>query len=373
MIGLAERVDFLANSHLFNGLSREQLEQVASRLEERGFRAGEAILSPELSTRALFLIVKGKVRLQYIGRQKKERLSYLVPGDYFGEETILKTSRRKKLSAWAEEECLLLVLHEADAFQLIRTMHVLRMNFQMAARTHRLEQTQRFKWIPEDEVIYYLARKHPWLLVQALVAPMLILIPALTATFYFLVTPVGEQGQRSPLLWPALAIAVSSGVWGLWRYIDWSNDYYIVTNRRVLWLERVIGLYDSRNETPLSAVQRINVETDFWGRQLNYGTLTIRTIIGSTLILRNMPHPHQAAALIEEQWRRVQRTARQMEEEEMKQILRERILKGPAPFRPRSVIAKPPPKIDPYKGKRTPSNLFRLRSKNKRPLPIANT
>jgi len=158
-------------------------------------------------------------------------------------------------------------------------------------------------------------------------------------------------------------VGLGAAGWGVWNGVDWGNDYYIVTDRRVVWLEKVIGIYDSRQEAPLSAVQRVNVHTEFWGRQLDYGNLIVQTIVGSTLTLKNVNHPYQAAALIEEHWRRSQESSRKMEEEDIRQALRTRLLQGqskPAPIT--GIIAKPPEKIkDSYIGQRSIVNLFRLR------------
>ena len=38
--------------------------------------------------------------------------------------------------------------------------------------------------------------------------------------------------------------------WIAWTYLDWTNDLYIVTNQRVVYVEKVIGIYDSREEAP---------------------------------------------------------------------------------------------------------------------------
>jgi len=48
----------------------------------------------------------------------------------------------------------------------------------------------------------------------------------------------------------AVGVLILIGIlgWGVWNAIDWSNDYYIVTNQRVIWLEKVVGLYDSRRK-----------------------------------------------------------------------------------------------------------------------------
>jgi len=160
----------------------------------------------------------------------------------------------------------------------------------------------------------------------------------------------------------SLFLSLGAVVLGVWNGIDWGNDYYIVTDRRVVWVEKVIGIYESRQEAPLSAVQRVNVETDLSGRALDYGDLVISTIVGSTLTLKNVDHPYQAAALIDQYWKRSKQTSRKMEEQEMQNALHARLLDGPVkPAEIKGVVALPQEKKNPYENQRGLVNLFRLR------------
>ncbi len=363
MIEIPDRVAFLSRSHLFNGLNEAQLTAVAQRLEEVSFKAGDEIVREGQEGKQFFLVVAGKVNVTCKGSEKP--LATLVAGDYFGEEAVLSRRHRRSATVTALEDTLTLALSYEHFQDLLKQARGLRANFQVAINSRRLARRIHFKWLPEDEVIYYLARKHPILLVEALIVPSLLLIlgiAGMLAAWYYSPGRLDIQA----LWWVALFVSILAGLWALWNIIDWGNDYYILTNRRVIWLEKVIGLYDSRNEAPLSAVQRVNVQTEFWGRQLEYGDLIVRTIVGSSITLKNISYPYQAAALIEEHWKRSLETSRRMEENEMKQILRERILQsGPRPVKAPSLIAKPPAKLDPYKGKHRIADFFRLRFEDK--------
>src|SRR5690606_2679620 len=79
--------------------------------------------------------------------------------------------------------------------------------------------------------------------------------------------------------------------WALWNIIDWSNDFYIITNQRVVWVEKLIGLYDSRREAPLDTILAVNVNSSFIGRTFGYGDVMVRTFIGG-ILMRNMNNPN---------------------------------------------------------------------------------
>jgi hypothetical protein len=92
----------------------------------------------------------------------------------------------------------------------------------------------------------------------------------------------------------------------------------------VVWLEKVIGLYDSRNEAPLTEILSVGVETDLIGRALGYGDVLVRTFVGA-IPFRRVQHPHQAAHMVEEYWHRTQAVSQQAEKEAFKDALRERL------------------------------------------------
>ncbi len=132
-------------------------------------------------------------------------------------------------------------------------------------------------------------------------------------------------------------------LWGAWLAIDWSNDYYIVTNQRVVWLEKVVGIYDSRMESPISTVLSVGVEANQFGRILDYGNVIVRTFVGR-IIFSNVDHPEQAARMIEEYWGRTREAAVGMEKEAMKNALRKRLgIPIPPQPKPFGSIQETPP------------------------------
>lgn len=359
-IAIPERIEFLRRIHLFYRLEDDQFESIATMAVEREFQAGEGIIRQGEVGDSFFMIFTGSVDVSRERTTGEVELGKLVVGDYFGEEALLM-HRRRNATVKAAEKTTLLELTQADFNLLLKTVPLLRTNFEVAVSSRHLARSMQFKWLREDEgeLIYFLARKHPILLVRALS------VPGIVGGLSLIGVLVGFTANLPLLLWPSVAILGFMISLGLWNAVDWGNDYYIVTNQRVVWLEKVVGIYDSRQEAPLSAIQRINVQTEFWGRQLDYGTLIVRTIVGSTLTLRNVNHPYQAAALIEEHWKRAKQTSRKMEESAMREALRQRILRkqgqivsGPLP----SLLPKPEAKKrDPYAARGGFANFFRVR------------
>ena len=354
-----ERVAFLNRIHLFNGLSEELFQAVAEVLTEETFPTGKVIVKQGMEGDSLYLILSGKVSVTQSGKQQPSAI--LVNGDYFGDESMVVKHHHWTATVTTTEETTALVLTREQFGNLVKQASSLRTNFSVMVNSHRLERRLHFPWLQENEVIYFLARKHPILLVRGLTGPVLLevagIVGMLAVWYYSLWFPA-----LAALWYVSLFASLGAVAWGVWNSIDWGNDYYIVTDRRVIWVEKVVGLYDSRQEAPLSAVQRIHVDMDLSGQLFDYGNLVIQTIVGSMLTLRNMDHPNQAAALIDQHWKRSKQTSRKMEESEIQTALHARLVDGQTrPTEVKGVVAEPNEKKNPYENQQSIANLFRLR------------
>jgi CRP-like cAMP-binding protein len=358
-IDLSKRVEFLAENQLFAGLNPLQLEAVANELVENACPKGKEIATQGSLQDSLYLIHSGGVTLTRI-RKGKAPVVYEANGS-FGEDSMRTGRHRWAANATTNADSVLLGLKREQFERLAKITPVLRANFAVVVNTHRLERHSHFKWLQAGEIICFMTRKNIFLLLQGMIGPALLglgaIIGMVAAWYYSLWVPA-----LSFAWYISLAAGIMATLWGIWKGVDWTNDYYIITDRRIVWLEKIIGLYESRQETPLSAIQRVNVETDLSGRMLDYGTLLISTIVGNTLKLEYMDHPNQAAGLIDLYWKRSKETARRMDKVEVNNALRARLLEGrDEANQTQGVIAKNAEPADPYEQQRGLANLFRLR------------
>jgi hypothetical protein len=335
-ITASDLATFLTTIHLFHYLSEEQVGIVATGLKELHLGADVEVVKEGTECNSLYLIYSGSVSVTRTGRPAP--LARLVRHDYFGEAAVLKP---RKLLATVKtlEPTVVLILSGEQFKEFIKQIPGLRANFAVMVSSQKLANRLHFSWVREDEVIYFLAQKHPYRLVEALVLPVLsMLIPA-ALVIVFLLFPAFLL-----ILWGAGATFLAIVLWIIWRTIDWGNDYYVVTNERVIYLEKVIGLYDSTQEAPLSTILSVGVETDMAGRQMGFGNVIIRTYVGK-IIFWHVSNPKQAAAVVEEHWQRIRETSRRAENEAMRLELRKRMGLMPAEARPQpgpaAVVVKP--------------------------------
>ncbi|MFZ1040046.1 MAG: cyclic nucleotide-binding domain-containing protein [Anaerolineales bacterium] len=367
MIETERLIAFLKKIHLFHGLSDEQLETVALQFKEERQEAGNIIFEEAMQGDTFYLIFGGRAvvfrnRKARGNEQVEQALAILVAGDYFGEEALL-TNQRRNASVRIQEDSILLSLPRAKFVALLKKIPQLKPNFQISVESRRLSRRLQFKWVRPDEVIYFLARKHIILFFQAALGPALFLfVPALLI--------LGFLFYKSIILL-GLAFLVFLIITGflVWEWVDWGNDYYIVTNQRVVWLEKVVGLYDSREESPLPTVISVSTETEPLGRSLDYGNVIIRTFVGR-VVFHHVAHPYEVEALIKEHQGRAKEGSRRTEVEAMKQALTTRM--NPAPEK----TAPTPPVESTQKAKKKKqkssapdegpfANLFKVRFEDK--------
>lgn len=138
-----------------------------------------------------------------------------------------------------------------------------------------MAEKQVFPGQQEDEEVIIFQRRHWFVLLMWLLLPTLSLIP-LSLMAWGVIRLLDPSRLVQALIW-LFFMAPALG-WFAWLFLDWENDHYIVTNKRVLHIERVYFLYESRDEARLDRVQDVTVEIpDIVANLLYYGDVTVET------------------------------------------------------------------------------------------------
>jgi hypothetical protein len=314
----------LRQAHFLRDIDEVTLESVAAGLKPVQAKTGETFLPQGAPADALYFIVEGSVELVHRGKDGRElRLATLSPGDTLGEvELVFRQARQA--SARAAQPCTLLRWDRAPLAEFMRTHPSALASLRFAAQGRRLAGSIRFHWLADGEVVYAVARKHQALLIQSLMLPLIVLLSAVALGAW------AAEMSATWLGWLAAGLGIIGLAFGVWQGVDWGNDYYVVTNRRVVWLEKVVGLYDSRREAPLHTVLSVTLRTDAITRSLGYGDVIIRTYTGQ-ITFHRVGNPQAMAAMVEEHWRRVQIERQQSDRQAMAQSLHEQMSGQPEP------------------------------------------
>jgi hypothetical protein len=162
-----------------------------------------------------------------------------------------------------------------------------------------------------------MARKHPVFLFFRAIPPI-----AAFAVIWFLMVLLNAKNP----FWSLIGLV--SGflfclLWLVWNINNWANDFYLITSRRMVWVEHVTGFYDSRQEAPLSTLISVGIKTSQLGVFLGYSDVIVRTYIGDIRFER-VAHARTIGKLIETNWARGKRMDLELDAREIRKALRQK-------------------------------------------------
>ena len=286
-------------------------------MEHKRYRRGEVVARFEEPPKGLCFIREGWVRLYRVEYGEAEPFGLLEEGDYFGTGEVVKgLSCRYDAVAVVDTDiyCWPLPYVQIATEEDDRIRDFLRVVWRSRKRALRSKP----RWLSNDEMVYlFLPRSkkaflpyHVHLIVLGIMLAVLAIVLAFSAS----------------LLMQGIALVLLGGwaLWAVWDWIDWTNDYCIVTNHRVAWVEKVLLLYESRREAPMRTVISLSSRADYMGQVLDYGDVIARTYAGSVLLDR-IDNPNRVEALLKEYWQRIHRVVEQKSREAIRRQIREKL------------------------------------------------
>lgn len=338
---ISETVALFRQMAIFQGLDDAQLAELESFFQRASVHKGDLIVQEGSPGDYFYIIYSGRLLVWHETPEGREEMATLIRGDYFGEESLL-FGQPRLASVSALEESELLLVDQEKFREMLSLYPSLRISFTVTAESRHLAEKERFDWLGNDEAIYLVTRKHELFLWRSLILPIFVVILGIPLTVWgMIMTSVFLQH----VLLVLGGLFIGGGVlWGIWNWIDWGNDYYIITNQRVIWLENVIGIYSSRREAPLTTILAVNKLTTQIGRIFNYGTIDVRTYTGS-IVMRNMANPDLFEAFLRGHRERAQKRTLEQERQSMRQALHTRLLMQEGGKTPVENQASPRPSI----------------------------
>jgi len=359
---LSKIVSLLKELYLFHSLQDAQLVYVARLFDIINKEEGENIYRQGDVGDYFYIILEGEVALSQLVNNVETYFGSLVRGDFFGEESLISDLPRNE-TITTTTSTRLIRLDEKRLVELFAHFPQVKTSLERAIESRQFISKHHFDWLGQNELVYQVRRKHKAYLFISLFGPSLISLIGL------IILSVGLAGLSNSTFSEAGmilgGILVACGLlWGVWRWIDWENDYYIVTNRRVVWIEQVMWLYKSRVEAPHTTILSVNITTSLIGRLVGYGDVIVRTFTGQ-INLRTIGDPYLMAALIEEYWDRARQELQRVEESEIRSEIRRRIFGDDeeSDAIPLSPVLSPKPVefIEPTIWQKYFSNIFMMR------------
>jgi hypothetical protein len=314
------RLRLLSKVEIFQELNDDQLAEIAPRFNVLFLEPWQPLYTDRGAVEDFYIVQSGKVFIS-TGEGDVQH-DPIGPGGYFVEESYIYDHPAEVIIT-SDQPTELLHIDEIDYYQLFQDFPEIKPWLARSPESQRLVKSGKFSWVGEDELIAYVARKHEVIFIFSLIGPVIISLAALTIIFAV------SAASTSDTIWTtgavcSLGLALGAILWGFWNWIDWGNDYYITTNLRVVWVEKVIWLYESRDEAPLNTILAVNTTSTLLGRMFHYGNVIIKTFTGE-IIFRNLKNPQSMVKFINEYREVLQKGSERREKREIDQELRNRL------------------------------------------------
>jgi hypothetical protein len=302
MITVREQaVDIISQLYPFSRLSADILADVVDHNPIRRVKKGKIIFENGEEAAAMYIVIHGTVGLNGLDSHENLRpIMALNAGEVFGIETIQEDYYQAQAVAWSD--CFLLELSYSFLENTALTSQSFKNSLLFLTNSLTHSSQTNFPWRNLEENILYANRRHWIFLISRLIVPIFLLLGLIPLTTFLIAS---KLPILTPLLVAGIALLFIIG-YVFWVVEDWRNDFAVITNQRVVWQEKVILLYESRQEAPLDSVLAVSVQTSALGRMFSYGNVMVRTYAG-IIHLPQVPYPAEVAALLESQWEKARR------------------------------------------------------------------
>ena len=339
-------VERLGQVPLFAALGEESKARVAAIVKRTHVPRGATIVRQGQVGKTMFIVDSGEVvalALDERGEQTPPR--FLHEGDAWGETSLL-IGEPRDATMKVQEDVELLYIQKSDFDRLLKEHPHIEGELTMRADVRIKLEAPRFSWLGPDERVEWFGHKHWIVFARNMVVTSVLWLFAVVALALF---------AQSLATWQMAAVALGllalTSPWIVWSYVDWRNDFHVITDRRLVHVEKILLQYESRIEAPLDKVQNTSLNQGPLGSILGFAQMRIATAGAVTghVDFDWVTQPELVEMVLVEQMRRFRLHERSREYEEIKQVLDERLNHSgegemPLPAPPEVQPTPPPPK-----------------------------
>ncbi len=280
---------------LFANLSPAQLEMVAGALERRAYRAGEDIFLQGAAADGMLIVESGEAvlfRTDPDGSQLP--LATVSAGESINQEALFNDAVQSATMR-AAQPLTALQLTRTSFKRLLEQQPELAAAFGLSPVREQAQISPQFAEQREDEEILIQTHRHWWSFLRSAWLPLLLTLAMWGGAFLLEVQVLSLALLGLSVLLPGAALA--------FFYLEWRNDSVIVTDQRIIRINRtILTMLRQVTQVGLESVHEINFEfpsSDPFARLFRYGTVVVKTAgAQGNLELDFMPNPEQFQKLI---------------------------------------------------------------------------
>jgi hypothetical protein len=194
----------------------------------------------------------------------------------FGEDALTK-SQKRRTSARAITDVILIKISKETLTQVGKGNTAFWKNINTIITSYDYLVSKTIN-LGKDETVCYIGQPHPIIVVLKLIFALLAVFGL---SILLIILFNSSIFAYSVLLWGGGMLVVTALVWIGWQFLEWSNDLFFFTDKRIINKQRSLFSYEIKQETPISAIEFVQARRSFLGRELDFGDLEIRTFTGS--------------------------------------------------------------------------------------------
>ncbi len=277
---MATREAAIQRLTVFSNLGNETQRQIAGFVSHLYFPNTHLLIQQGEEADSLWVLLEGQAAIRALDKTGSQLNSALAVGPTYFAELALLGQVSQESTVEAQPESLWLRFHWRD-LEAISAQLGVNLRAQLNIRTTRtiLPQTEqekireKYDWLQPGEQVIIFSRRH-WMAFLRKNLPGMILLAFLVVFFVLASLIPGEQLILRVII---LVLIVMTSIAVAWGTIDYFNDWLVITNRRVMHQEKVLLVNEWRKEAPLEHIQNVDFRSDWLGKLLDYGTMTIAT------------------------------------------------------------------------------------------------
>ena len=321
----------------FSRLNETELKRLTGFVGLANYRRDEVIFYQGEVDETFYILYEGEAVTHFRDERGRERpLRGLQEGDTIGQPSLFFRGECDTTLRPTTASSSWLYLTRTDLELLLAQRPEVRSKLLPPEPIRARQQRKRFSWMDPDEELVFEDRRHWYFLLKRLTVAIVLL---LVGSIVLLAGLSPELGLWTRIIGGLLLLVAA--LFGGWRFIDWFNDYYVITDRRVVHQEKLLLIRETRDEAPLGKIQNVNVAQLFVGNLLGFGILLINTAATYTaerVVFNYLTNPRRVQQIIFEQMERARLGRRPTVRRAVREKLEQSADAGLRPVVPRPVI-----------------------------------
>jgi hypothetical protein len=263
---------FIRRVPVFRDLPPPMFDLVRKSCQVRRYNENEYLFQQGEVTKGMYIVVSGEAALMQVGKDGlKRQIGMVRPGQFIDQQAVFNEG--------IETSSLKAVLPVTAVFLSRRDMSALMAYYKelpalmgLAAQSQALHEV-RFKTQRENEQILLRTHRHAWAYMRWALLPLLGMVG-----LWLLATTFSVPSLSCVVF--IMSILIAGGTL-TYMYIEWANDAIIITDQRVIRINKdVFPPRESINEVLVDSIQEARADipgTDPFAVLFNYGIIDIRT------------------------------------------------------------------------------------------------